>query len=46
MKIRDIRHVGLLSPAIAAHTKYYLEVWGLQSAGEDRHARYLRAAST
>ena len=46
MKIRDIRHVGLLSPAIAAHTRYYLEVWGLQSAGEDRHARYLRAAST
>ncbi len=46
MKIRDIRHVGLLSPAIAAHTNYYLEVWGLQSAGEDRHARYLRAAST
>ncbi len=46
MKILDIRHVGLLSPAIAAHTDYYLEVWGLQSAGEDRHARYLRAAST
>ena len=46
MKIQDIRHVGLLSPAIAAHTDYYLEVWGLQSAGEDRHARYLRAAST
>ena len=46
MKIRDIRHVGLLSPAIAAHTRYYLEDWGLQSAGEHRHARYLRAAST
>ena len=46
MNIQDIRHVGLLSPAIAAHTDYYLEVWGLQSAGEDRHARYLRAAST
>ena len=46
MNIQDIRHVGLLSPAIAAHTDYYLEVWGLQSAGEDRRARYLRAAST
>ncbi len=46
MRIRDIRHVGLLSPAIATHTDYYLEVWGLQAAGEDRHARYLRAAST
>ena len=45
MKIRDIRHVGLLSPAITAHADYFLEVWGLQSAGEDRHARYLRAAS-
>ncbi len=45
MKIRDIRHVGLLSPAITAHADYYLEVWGLQSAGEDRQARYLRAAS-
>ncbi|MDE3000381.1 MAG: VOC family protein [Gemmatimonadota bacterium] len=46
MKIRDIRHVGLLSPAVAAHTDYYLKVWGLRSAGEDRQARYLRAAST
>ena len=46
MKITDIRHVGLLSPAIAAHADYYLEDWGLQSAGGDRHARYLRAAST
>ena len=46
MKIKDIRHVGLLSQSIAAHADYYLEDWGLQSAGEDRHARYLRAAST
>ena len=46
MKIQDIRHVGLLSPAIAAHAGYHLEVLGLQSAGEDRHARFLRAAST
>ncbi len=46
MKIQDIRHVGLLSPAIAAHTDYYREVWGLKRAGEDRHARYFRAAST
>ena len=45
MNIEDIRHVGLLSPAIAAHADYHLEVLGLQSAGEDRHARYLRAAS-
>ena len=46
MKIKDIRHVGLLSPAIAAHADFYLEDWGLQSTGEDQHARYLRAAST
>ena len=46
MKIQDIRHVGLLSPAVAAHAGYHLEVLGLQAAGEDRHARYLRAAST
>ena len=45
MEIRDIRHVGLLSPAIAAHADFHLNVLGLQSAGEDRHARYLRAAS-
>ena len=45
MKIRDIRHVGLLSPAIAAHADYHIEVLGLQPAGEDRQARYLRAAS-
>ena len=46
MKIQDIRHVGLLSPAIAAQAKFYLEAWGLQSAGEDRHARYFRGSST
>ena len=46
MKILDIHHVGLLSPEAAAHARFYLEVWGLQPAGEDRHARYLRGAST
>ena len=46
MKIRDIRHVGLLSPVIEAHAGFYLEAWGLQSAGADRRARYLRGAST
>ena len=45
MNIQDIRHVGLLSPAIEAHARFYLEGWGLQSAGEDRHARYFRGAS-
>ena len=45
MKIQDIRHVGLLSPAMAAHADYHLEALGLQSAGEDRHVRYLRAGS-
>jgi len=45
MKIQDIRHVGLLSPAIAPHGRFYLEGWGLQSAGEDRHARYFRGSS-
>ena len=45
MKIQDIRHVGLLSPTISTHAQFYLEAWGLQSAGEDRHARYLRGAS-
>ena len=46
MKIQDIRHVGLLSAATATHAKFYLEAWGLGSAGEDRHARYFRGAST
>ena len=45
MKIRDIRRVGLLSPAVAAHADYHLEALGLHPAGEDGHARYLRAAS-
>ena len=45
MKIRDIHHVGLLSPAIAVHTRFYLEAWRLQSAGEDRQVRYFRGAS-
>ena len=46
MKIQDIRHVGLLSPSIAAHARFYLEAWGLQSAGEDQHARYFRGTSS
>ena len=46
MKIQDIRHVGLLSPAIAAHARFYLEAWGLQAAEEDQHARYFRGSST
>ena len=45
MKIRDIRHVGLLSPAIEAHARFYPEAWGLQSAGEDRQVRYFRGVS-
>ncbi len=45
MKIQDIRHVGLRSPAVAAHARFYLEAWELRSAGEDRHARYFRGAS-
>ena len=46
MKIQDIRHVGLLSPSIAVHARFYLEAWGLQSAGEDQHARYFRGSSS
>lgn len=46
MRLRDIRRVGLLSPAVAAHADYHREALGLQSAGEDRPARYLRAASS
>ena len=46
MKVQDIRHVGLLSPAIAAHGRFYLEAWGLQAAGKDQHARYFRGSST
>lgn len=45
MRIQDIRHVGLLSPGVAAHARFYLEAWGLQAAGEDRHARYFRGSS-
>ena len=45
MKIQDIHHIGLLSPAIATHADFYIEAWGLPSAGEDRHARYFRGAS-
>ena len=45
MKIQDIRHVGLLSPAITAHAKFYLDAWGLRSAGEDQHGRYFSGLS-
>ena len=46
MKIQDIRHVGLLSPAIAAQAEFYLKAWGLQSVGEDQNERYFRGSST
>ena len=45
MKVGDIRHVGLLSPTIAAHGRFYVEAWGLQAVGEDQHAQYLRGSS-
>ena len=45
MKVADLRHVGLWSPAIGAQARFYLETWGLQSAGEDRYARYFRGSS-
>ena len=46
VKIQDIRHVGLLSPMIAAHGRFYLEAWGLQAVGEDERAQYLRGSSS
>jgi len=45
MKIRELRHVGLLSPAIVDQAAFYLETWGLQSAGKDPHAQYFRGSS-
>ncbi|MCY3554013.1 MAG: VOC family protein [Gemmatimonadetes bacterium] len=51
MKIQDIRHVGLLSPAIASHARFYIEAWELlsvgegRSTGEGRHAQYFHGAS-
>ena len=45
VKIEDIRHVGLLSPAIEAQARFYLETWGLESAGGDRRARHFRGSS-
>ena len=45
MNIKDIRHVGLLSPDLGGHSRFYLQVWGLESAGEDRHGRYFRGSS-
>ncbi len=57
MKIQDIRRVGLLSPEVTVHARFYLEAWELRpaqadrsageerSAGEDRHVRYFRGSS-
>ena len=45
MKVRDIRHVGLLSPETASQADFHVDLLGLLPAGEDRHIRYLRAAS-
>ena len=37
--------MGLLSPSIEAHARFYVEAWGLQPAGEDHQARYFRGSS-
>lgn len=44
-EITHIRHVGLFSPSIEEHARFYAEVWGLDRVAERNDAIYLRGAS-
>jgi catechol 2,3-dioxygenase-like lactoylglutathione lyase family enzyme len=43
--ITNLRHVGLFTPDLEEHTRFYSEVWGLQVVFQHKDAVYLRGAS-
>lgn len=45
LEIGQIRHVGLFTPSLKEHARFYSGVWGLDSIGETASAVYLRGSS-
>src|SRR5262245_37511074 len=45
LEIRQIRHVGLFTPSLEEHAKFYSSVWGLDSVQETSYVVYLRGSS-
>jgi catechol 2,3-dioxygenase-like lactoylglutathione lyase family enzyme len=45
LEIGQIRHVGLFTPRLKAHARFYTDVWGLDQVSEDADAVYLRGSS-
>src|SRR5262245_32415851 len=43
--LTHIRHIGLFSPDLDAHARFYTEVWGLQSVSNDADSVYFRGSS-
>lgn len=46
LEIRQIKHVGLFTPALEEHARFYSEVWGLDQVSETSDAVYLRGSSS
>lgn len=45
MEITHIRHVGIFSPNLAEHVRFYSVVWNLDVVAEESDAVYLRGSS-
>ena len=45
LEVAQIRHVGLFTPALKEHSRFYSEVWGLDRVAETPNAVFLRGAS-
>ncbi len=45
LEIWQIRHVGLFTPSLNEHARFYSEVWGLDPVRETADAVYLRGSS-
>jgi len=43
--IAQVRHVGLFSPSLQEHARFYSDVWGLEQVVEDDDAVFFRGTS-
>ncbi len=43
--IAQVRHVGLFSPSLQEHARFYSDVWGLERVVEDDDAVFFRGTS-
>src|SRR5437588_11537454 len=45
MEITHIRHVGLFTPSLEDHARFYTDVWGLERVATTTDAVFLRGSS-